>query len=66
MLHSPIQLGRSGFRPAFRLDVPNPCPGCGKSHWYVGRLTAECAFCATALPIAAGGIPSRGQFARAA
>lgn len=66
MLHSPIQLGRSGFRPAFRLDEANPCPGCGKSHWYVGRLTAECAFCGTALPIVAGAVASRGQFARAA
>lgn len=27
------------------------CPGCGRSHWLVGRLLAECAFCATALPI---------------
>lgn len=28
------------------------CPGCGRSHWHVGRVTAECAFCATALPLA--------------
>lgn len=30
----------------------NRCPGCGNSHWYVGRTTAECAFCSTALPLA--------------
>jgi len=27
------------------------CPGCGRSHWYVGRGLAECAFCTTALPL---------------
>lgn len=27
------------------------CPGCSRSHWHVGRLSAECAFCATALPL---------------
>jgi hypothetical protein len=29
----------------------NRCPGCGRTHWIVGRVTAECAFCATALPL---------------
>jgi hypothetical protein len=36
------------------------CPGCGRSHWLVGRLMAECAFCTTALPIegsSGGGSP---------
>lgn len=27
------------------------CPGCGRSHWHVGRVSAECAFCSTTLPI---------------
>lgn len=27
------------------------CPGCQRSHWHVGRLSAECAFCSTALPL---------------
>jgi len=31
------------------------CPGCGQSHWHVGRHTAECAFCATALPLSTSG-----------
>ncbi len=31
---------------------PNHCPGCGRDQWLVGRVTAECAFCATALAIA--------------
>jgi hypothetical protein len=66
MLQLPIQLGRTGFRPSFRLDQANPCPGCGKSNWYVGRATAECAFCGSALPIAeTSGAPHRG-WARAA
>jgi hypothetical protein len=30
----------------------NHCPGCGRSQWLVGRITAECAFCHSALPLA--------------
>jgi hypothetical protein len=41
-----------GYRLLFRAQGTNSCPGCGRSHWHVGRTTAECAFCATALPIA--------------
>lgn len=28
------------------------CPGCAKSQWSIGRATADCAFCHTALPLA--------------
>lgn len=28
------------------------CPGCGQRQWWVGRATADCAVCATALIIA--------------
>lgn len=28
------------------------CPGCGRRHWIIGRMTAECAFCGTALLLA--------------
>lgn len=31
------------------------CPECGHSQWHVGRHSAECAWCATALPIATAG-----------
>jgi len=41
-----------GYRLLFRSQGSNTCPGCSRSHWHVGRTTAECAFCATALPIA--------------
>ena len=50
MFHS--KLKERGFQPVFRSQASNTCPGCGRSHWLVGRSTAECAFCATALPIA--------------
>lgn len=30
----------------------NHCPGCGGTHWLVGRSSAECARCDTALPLA--------------
>lgn len=38
----------------YRDDATNACPGCGKSHWLVGRVMAQCAFCETALPLAHG------------
>ena len=42
---------RRGYHVAYREGEANRCPGCGRSHWHVGRLTAECAFCGTALPL---------------
>jgi hypothetical protein len=42
-----------GWVTVYRHDVANYCPGCSRSHWLVGRTSAECAFCATALPLAA-------------
>lgn len=43
-----------GYRPVYRQRQVNHCPGCGRSHWLVGRLLAECGFCATALPLDGG------------
>lgn len=40
-LPAPYQLGRE-----------NLCPGCGRSQWNMGRSSAECAFCCTAVPLA--------------
>lgn len=37
---------------SYRNNEANHCPGCDRSHWHVGRTTAECAFCGTALPLA--------------
>ena len=42
-----------GYQPLYREREPNRCPGCGRAQWIVGRMSAECAFCATALPFAA-------------
>jgi hypothetical protein len=41
-----------GYSIVYRPGSTNHCPGCGRSHWYVGRHSAECAFCAVALPFA--------------
>ncbi len=43
---------RRGFVPLYHHDTTNHCPGCGQRHWHIGRSTAECAFCGTALPLA--------------
>ncbi len=42
-----------GYVLVYRPGYSNFCPGCGAGHWHVGRHTAECARCMTALPIAA-------------
>ena len=46
--HDPAQ---RGYHAVYREDATNHCPGCGRTHWFVGRLSAECGFCATALPL---------------
>ena len=73
LAHDP---SRRGYHVVYRENHPNFCPGCGRSHWYVGRLSAECGFCATALPLADAGTwgvgmvrhgqPSHDDFAAAA
>lgn len=44
---------RAGYVLVYRPGYTNFCPGCGCSSWHVGRGSAECAHCWTALPIAA-------------
>ena len=46
-----LDLSVRGYSVLFRTDEVNRCPGCGHSQWYVGRMTAECSVCGTALPI---------------
>ena len=55
---NPIESRRDPFDPAvrgyhavYRENEVNHCPGCGRTHWYLGRMLAECAFCGTALPL---------------
>lgn len=38
-----------GYRPAYTTGCR--CPGCSRGHWYIGRNSAECAFCETVLPL---------------
>ncbi len=40
-----------GYHAVYRENEVNHCPGCGRTHWYLGRVLAECAFCGTALPL---------------
>ena len=40
-----------GYHAVYHDGEVNHCPGCGRTHWIIGRLSAECAFCATALPL---------------
>lgn len=47
-----VDPSKRGHHVAYRGDGHDRCPGCGRSHWYVGRLSAECAFCTTAIPLA--------------
>jgi len=40
-----------GYSPLYRAEGGNRCPSCTRQQWIVGRMVAECAFCATALPL---------------
>ena len=51
-----------GYQPLYHEGETNHCPACGRSHWYVGRLSAECGFCGTALALAEAGMTGAGLF----
>ena len=38
-----------GYHAVYHDGEINHCPGCGRTHWLIGRMSAECAFCGTAL-----------------
>lgn len=40
-----------GYVVLYRMAETNHCPGCGGCAWHVGRQTAECAHCGTAIPL---------------
>ena len=46
-----IDLTRRGYQPIYHENEVNHCPGCGRTHWIIGRILAECHFCGTALPL---------------
>ncbi len=52
-MRAAARLADRGYRVVFHDDRINHCPACGRSQWHVGRSTAECAFCAAAIPLAA-------------
>ena len=47
--HNPA---KRGYNAVYRRQETNHCPGCGRCHGHVGRVSAECGFCGTALPLA--------------
>ena len=50
----PARPEQRGYSIVYHAREVNHCPGCGRTHWYIGRLLAECAFCETALPLENG------------
>src|SRR5919112_394127 len=48
---SVIGISARGYHAVYHDGEINHCPGCGRTHWLIGRLSAECAFCSTALPL---------------
>ncbi|MFZ5749075.1 MAG: hypothetical protein ACOY45_15630 [Pseudomonadota bacterium] len=50
LIPAPAMPHQRGYRIAYRPGTA--CPGCGGTAWHVGRQSAECAACATALPLA--------------
>jgi hypothetical protein len=59
-----LDLAVRGYQVLYHRDGTNHCPGCGKVQWSVGRITAECVLCGTALPLAEselGGFSPGGQ-----
>ena len=45
-LRGPVNPAIRGYQPVYHSNEVNRCPGCGRTHWLIGRLLAECAFCA--------------------
>jgi hypothetical protein len=48
----PINPVHWGYKIAYHPGEQNRCPGCGHSNWHIGRVTAQCGFCGTALALA--------------
>ncbi len=47
----PFNPNARGYHAVYHDGEVNHCPGCGRTHWIIGRMSAECAFCSTALPL---------------
>lgn len=46
------RIAQRGFMPLYRTGDVNHCPGCGGKSWHIGRMSAECGACGTAIPLA--------------
>lgn len=51
-----------GLQWTYWRDSVNHCPGCGRTSWYIGRFSAECCFCRTALALEHSGMLGVGTF----
>lgn len=59
--HNPA---RRGYQPVYHEHKANQCPGCGRNQWMVGRISAECCFCATALPLSEASVRTNDRHTR--
>ena len=48
----PLNLVQRGYQVVYHPGKSNRCPGCGHSNWLIGRVSAQCGFCGTALALA--------------
>ena len=60
----PADPRQRGFHVLYRRDEVNHCPACGRTQWIVGRLSAECGFCGTAMVLADTGMTGTGLLHR--
>jgi hypothetical protein len=51
----PFNPNARGYHAVYHDGEVNHCPGCGRTHWLIGRMMAECAFCGAALPLKEAG-----------
>jgi hypothetical protein len=45
-------LSHRGHHIVYRTNESNHCTGSCRSQWFIGRVSAECGFCGTAVPLA--------------
>lgn len=64
--HEETRLGSRivGNQPTYWAGRINHCPGCSYTSWIVGRYSAECGFCRTALAMEHSGMLGMGTFLR--
>jgi hypothetical protein len=63
--HAPVIVaGIIGRQLTYWSGNVNHCPGCGRTNWIIGRFSAECAFCRTALALEHSGMLGVGTFNR--